>query len=310
MMAGKGLFVGDISLDTTFGMDHIPQPDEKVLARINSESAGGVVSNAALACRLAGADVTLAVETGDDLVADPLLRGLQQSGLRIISRKMPGRTCRAVILLEPHGEKRLLLEPGVSLYPSLAWVQALDLRGIDWVHTAVYGEGAWPLIEQCRRAGCKWSIDLEPATFAGGLEPLYPLLSGAEVVFCNQRALRQLGDNAVARLLALGVTAVVCTLGPQGARYVSAVHDVSARVPFDPVIVDTTGAGDCLAGWFIAGRLAGESLHQSLTRAVFAATYSCGGMGAQPSYPSHAQLMHYQRAGMPDGDARAPTDER
>ncbi|HEY0208926.1 carbohydrate kinase family protein [Acerihabitans sp.] len=303
MTAGKALFVGDISLDTTLSMAAIPQPDEKVLARITSESAGGVVSNAALACRMAGADVRLALETGDDLVADPLLHGLRQSGLRVIGRKMPGRTCRAIILLEPHGEKRLLLEPGVSLYPSLEWVKTLDLDGIDWVHTAAYGEGAWHLIEQCRKAGCKWSLDLEPATFAQGLEPLYPLLAGAEAVFCNQRALRQLGDDAVARLLALKVNAVVCTLGPQGARYVSAAEDIRARYPVEPVIVDTTGAGDCLAGWFIAGRLAGKSVQRSLTQAVFAATYSCGGMGAQPSYPSLEQLMHYQRAGSPEGDA-------
>ncbi|WP_413733849.1 carbohydrate kinase family protein [Sodalis sp. RH21] len=303
MAAGKGLFVGDISLDTTLSMAHIPQPDEKVMVHINSESAGGVISNAALACRLAGADVALAIETGDDLFADSLLRGLQRTGLRIISRKVPGRTCRAIILLEPHGEKRLLLEPGVTLYPSLEWVRTLDLQDIEWVHTAAYGDSAWHLIERCRLAGCKWSLDLEPATFANGLEPLFPLLDGAEAVFCNQRALRQLGDDPVARLLGLGAKAVICTLGPQGARYVGADADLHARYPADAVIVDTTGAGDCLAGWFIAGRLARKSLQQSLTQAVFAATYSCGQMGAQPSYPSIAQLQQYQCAGTPDGDA-------
>lgn len=303
MTAAKGLFVGDISLDTTLSMAHIPQPDEKVMARINSESPGGVVSNAALACRMAGADVTLAIETGDDLVADPLLRNLEQTGLRVISRKVPGRTCRAIILLEPHGEKRLLLEPGVSLYPSTEWAETLDLHGYHWMHTAVYGAAAWPLIERCRLTGCKWSLDLEPATFAEGLDPLHPLLDGAEVVFCNQRALRQLGENAVALLLSLGVKAVVSTLGPRGARYVSALHDVTARYPAEAVIVDTTGAGDCLAGWFIAGRLAGNSIQQSLTQAVYAATYSCAGMGAQPSYPSQEQLNHYQHAGTPTRDA-------
>ncbi len=292
----KGLFVGDISLDTTILLDHIPEPDEKLIVRIDNESAGGVVSNAALACHLAGASVALAVETGDDLFADVLLTPFAAAGIDIISRKIPGRTCRATVLIDPQGEKRLLLEPGVSLYPSLEWVQSLDLKDIEWIHTAVYGDSAGYLIEQARHRGCKWSLDLEPATFSAGLEPLYPLLNGAEVVFCNQRALAQLGDHAIERLLGLGVKSVLSTLGPEGASYISATEKIRVRYPHTPLIVDTTGAGDCLAGWFIAERLAEHSLTEALTRAVYAATYSCGGVGAQPSYPSQAQLDEFLRA--------------
>jgi len=298
MRVEKALFVGDISLDTTLQLNYIPQPDEKLHVRIDNESAGGVVSNAALACRLAGGDAVLAIETGDDLFADSLITSLQQAGIAIISRKMPGRTCRAIVLLEPHGEKRLLLEPGVSLYPSLEWVQSLSLQGISWAHTAVYGEGAWHLIEQARQAGCRWSLDLEPATFSHGLAPLYPLLEGAEIVFCNQRALQQLGDNPVQRLLDLGVKSVVSTLGSRGASYISTTETMTARYPQTPKIVDTTGAGDCLAGWFIGRHLAGDTIAAALNEAVFAATYSCGLAGAQPSYPTRERLAAFQQASM------------
>lgn len=298
MATGKALFVGDISLDTTLQLGHIPQPDEKLHVRIDNESAGGVISNAALACRLAGGNPVLAVETGDDLFADSLLISLQQAGIEIVSRKMPGRTCRAIVLIEPHGEKRLLLEPGVSLYPSLEWVQSLSLDGIDWVHTAVYGEGAWPLIEQARQRGCKWSLDLEPATFVDGIASLEPLLAGAEVVFCNQRALAQLGENPEQQLLAAGVNAVVSTLGARGASYTTDTDHLEARYPLTPTLVDTTGAGDCLAGWFIACLLAGKSPDAALTEAVFAATYSCERAGAQSSYPDRQQLAAFQQASL------------
>lgn len=298
MNGGKALFVGDISLDTTLQLGHIPQPDEKLHVRIDNESAGGVISNAALACRLAGGHAVLAIETGDDLFADSLLATLQQAGIEIISRKMPGRTCRAIVLIEPHGEKRLLLEPGVSLYPSLEWVQSLSLEGIEWVHTAVYGEGAGYLIEQARLAGCKWSLDLEPATFTGGIASIAPLLKGAEVVFCNQRALDQLGDHPVQQLLEAGVKAVVSTLGAKGARYDSATGQAEARYPLMPKLVDTTGAGDCLAGWYIACQLAGNPADVALKEAVFAATYSCERAGAQPSYPTRQQLAAFQQASL------------
>lgn len=298
MAGGKALFVGDISLDTTLQLGYIPQPDEKLHVKIDNESAGGVISNAALACRMAEGSAVLAIETGDDLFADSLLASLAQSGIEIVSRKMPGRTCRAIVLLEPHGEKRLLLEPGVSLYPSLAWVQSLSLHGIDWVHTAVYGEGAWHLIGQARQAGCRWSLDLEPATFSDGLEPLYPLLDGAETVFCNQRSLLQLGDNPVQRLLDLGVKSVISTLGPRGASHTSANEIIEARSPLTPEIVDTTGAGDCLAGWFIGRIQAGDSVAAALSEAVFAATISCGRAGAQPSYPTREQLAEFRQASL------------
>lgn len=298
MSGGKALFVGDISLDTTLQLGYIPLPDEKLHVSISNESAGGVITNAALACRLAGGNPVLAIETGDDLFADALLAPLQQRGIEIISRKRPGRTCRAIVLIEPHGEKRLLLEPGVSLYPSLEWVQSLSLAEIEWVHTAMYGEGAGYLIEQARQAGCKWSLDLEPATFSHGIAGLYPLLDGAEVVFCNQRALVQLGDNPVQQLLNAGVKAVVSTLGERGASYTAATDYTDTRYPLTPNLVDTTGAGDCLAGWFIACRLAGHSPAFSLKEAVFAATYSCGQAGAQPSYPTRQQLIDFQQASL------------
>lgn len=295
MNGGGALFVGDISLDTTLLMDKLPQPDEKLLVSITNEMPGGVVTNAAVACRLAGAEVALAVETGDDLFAEALLAQVRSAGIRVASGRKPGRTCRAIVLLDSLGEKRLLLEPGVSMYPGAALLGTLDWHGVDWLHTAVYSADADVVVQRCRADGRKWSIDLEPATFMHGLAALRHLLDGAEVVFCNQRALDQIGADAVEKLLKLGVKSVICTLGPQGARYLSAQHDYHARYAGAPVIADTTGAGDCLAGWFIARRLAGQPIPDALTAAVDAATYSCGRMGAQSSYPTIEQLVRFQR---------------
>ncbi|WP_213992308.1 carbohydrate kinase family protein [Sodalis sp. dw_96] len=294
--AGKALFVGDISLDTTLLMDKMPQPDEKLLVSITNEMPGGVVTNAALACRLAGAEVGLAVETGDDLFAESLLTPLRAAGIDVTGGRKPGRTCRAIVLLDAHGEKRLLLEPGVSMYPGAGMLSALDWREVGWLHTAVYSGAAESVIEHCRTAGIAWSIDLEPATFMGGLAPLHSVLDGAETVFCNQRALAQIGGDPVGQLLALGVKSVICTLGPQGARYVSAGACHHARFAGKAVVVDTTGAGDCLAGWYIARRLGGLSIPAALREAVYAATYSCGGMGAQSSYPTREQYIQFEHA--------------
>lgn len=303
-MMNKALFIGDISLDTTIRLNHIPVADEKLIVSIDNESPGGVISNAAVACHLAGVQVQLGVETGDDLFADSLIDTLLKRDLDVISRKKAGRTCRAIILLEEHGEKRLLLEPGVSIYPDSDFIRQLSIRNVSWIHTAAYGPAAFDAIAKAREARCKWSLDLEPATFTQGLAGLAPLLEGAEVVFCNQRALAQIGADPVGQLRSLGVKNIVSTLGAAGAVLDSTDDRFSFSFPGSAAISDTTGAGDCLAGWFIASSLQGMTLRESLIRAVYAATYSCTFTGAQDSYPTEQQLYEFIQASQPIQSAR------
>lgn len=285
------LFVGDASLDMIIVADHMPSPDEKVHVDNVIEAAGGVVTNAAVACAHANADVMACFPVGDDEAADILVSKLRHHRVNTSIEKLPGRTCRVVILVEPHGEKRLLLDPGIAMYPSRTAVEELDLMNVAWVHTAVYGEAAHDLIERCRSEGIPWSIDLEPATFPNGIASLSQCIYGAAVVFCNDRAAGRIGGNTAERLLAMGTKSVVRTQGPKGASYFSASGEtISIAPPPLPAIIDTTGAGDCLAGWFIAETLHGEGPHHALTRAVVAATLSCASLGAQSSYPEHSEV--------------------
>ena len=86
------------------------------------------------------------------------------------------------------------------------------------------------------------------------------------------------------RLQNLGATAVILTQGSAGATWCAGTSRTIIAAPRLPV-VDTTGAGDCLAGWFIAETLRGADPAAALNVAVTAATMSCGAPGAQPSFP-------------------------
>lgn len=77
-----------------------------------------------------------------------------------------------------------------------------------------------------------------------------------DLLFLNEDEARMLSgsadpDEAARRMQALGATDVVIKLGPQGcAVYTSAGM---TRVPgFAVNVVDTTGAGDCFVGGFLA----------------------------------------------------------
>ncbi|WP_182422253.1 carbohydrate kinase family protein [Aureimonas sp. ME7] len=287
------LFVGDVTLDLTMVIDHVPGADEKVHATRSVEAVGGVVANAAVAASASGANVRLGVQVGDDPASEVVLRQLAARGLVVEAARCPGPLSRVVVLLEPHGEKRLVLDPGVSLCPNAEAVAALSLDGITHVHTALYGSAARELIERCRSAGIGWSLDLEPASFPHGITSIASVIDGAAVLFLNERASARIGPDAEQRLLDLGACRVISTLGSAGARYRDASHRFAYRPPPSLPVVDTTGAGDCLAGWFLAGLTQGLPLENSLARAVTAASLSCGSLGAQSSYPDLPTVQSY-----------------
>lgn len=289
----QALFVGDIGLDITATVGHLPEPDEKVLASAFAESAGGVVANTAFACRRAGHEVRLLCSTGDDAAAERAVGQLREEGVVVDAEVSAGATGRAVIVLEPTGEKRLILVPGVSIYPSLEQVRAASLAEVAWVHTAAYDHDAASLLAaRCRQARLPWSLDLEPATFDQDPAELAPVLQGAAVVFVNSRAGRELGADPAGWLFGHGVKAVILSRGPEGAVWVTPTARIVVPVSTSVGrVVDTTGAGDCLAGWFISESLAGADPRNALETAVAAASLSCTRLGAQASYPDRNELQ-------------------
>ena len=287
-MAGQALFIGDVGWDTTIQVPRLPDPDEKLLISHLSEAAGGVTANAAVAAARAGASVRLLVRIGDDLPSHAVCRQLRAADLSLDVGLQPGMLCRAVILVDQGGEKRLLLYPGVSMYPTRAQIEAVDLEGVAWVHTAPYDiEAASLVAHRCQMRNIPWSVDLEPATFPDGIEALTRLIEGAAAVFCNGQAAAMLGSDPVATLRGMGAKCVILTQGAAGAT----LNGIDRVAPPPGPVVDTTGAGDCLSGWFVAERLAGADAMSALRRAVVAATFSCGRAGAQVSFPTRAELM-------------------
>jgi len=287
------LFVGDISLDLGLSVPHVPSPDEKVHCSAASEGVGGVVTNAAVAFAKSGGGAVLVAQIGSDTASAMVVEQLTHSGLDFRPASVPGGLCRVVSMLEPHGEKRLLLYPGISLFPDFSVVAAIDLTKFSHLHTSCFGAAALPLVERARAHGLSWSIDLEPATFPDGITTLAGALDGAELVFVNDRAAAAIGAEAVAHLFGLGVKAILRSRGPNGAELHLPGRAIAARPPEGLPIVDTTGAGDCLAGWFLAGRAQGLPVEKALGRAVNAASYSCGKIGAQAGFPRPEDIQDF-----------------
>lgn len=288
------LVFGDASYDQTFITPRLPVPDEKVHCEDLIEGYGGVALNTAIAAARAGAPVRLVAQIGSDIHSRNLAGYLSAEQISADFVETDGRLARVTTIVEPHGEKRLLLYPGVSLYPPIEAAERLSLDAVAHIHTAPYGPAGSVLVERARAAGIPWSIDLEPATFSDGLQTIRPQIDGAQIVLVNDRAAEQIGPDAVEQLLALGARAVLRSRGPSGAILTGpdGILLAEAEPREDAPIRDTTGAGDCLAGWYLARSLAGETPSDALTAAVEAATRSCGQPGTHQGYPRLARTLH------------------
>ncbi len=280
------LFVGDVTHDIVLDVPALPEPDGKVCATAMRSGPGGMALNAAIACHRGAAPARLLVRVGDDAVGATALETAAASGVDVRGATATGPTAHAVVLLEPGGEKRLVLHHGVSMYPARAQVDAASLDDVGWVQHAVYDAGAAAaLAERCRAADVPWSLDLEPSTFPDGIASLAPSLAGADVAFCNAASLAAIGTDAVRELFELGVVGVIETCGAAGV----VLHrrgEPPHAIPAPSVdVVDTTGAGDCLAGRYVAARLHGLDVVDALRDAVHAASSACARAGTWSSYP-------------------------
>jgi ribokinase len=121
--------------------------------------------------------------------------------------------------------------------------------------------------------------------FFGALWPL------VDMAFVNEGEAADLGGTGA--LLAAGVRQVVLTLGPAGARLLSAgqIDTVPAQAC---TVVDTTGAGDC----FMATALASAMLRgvavdaRALHHAAAAAAITVSRPGTSAAFPTRAELAH------------------
>ena len=288
---GAVLFVGDLSLDSTLLIPSLPEPDGKVIASRAFASLGGVAANSAVACGLAGARPRLAAAIGTDPGGAQIEAELAGHGVAAELDRRNGASMQAICWIDGSGEKRLVVAPGVGMYPSAAALAAVDLTDVAWVHTVIYDVGAARVLaRRCAELGVPLSIDLEPNSIPVGIEQFRDCVRGAAMVFVNSSAQAMLDAAGTDLRRDYGVARIVRSLGSAGARLESGAGIVQASSAALAPAVDTTGAGDCLAGWLIAELVAGADEASALARAVTAATLSCASAGAAASFPTIAEV--------------------
>ncbi len=293
---------GSINMDVvTFGERH-PRIGETVLGKRVAFFPGGKGANQAVAAaRCAGTSILIG-GVGADGFGEQMLAHLKSNGVEtsVIAVIKDISTGVAVIVVDDKGQNTIVITPGAN---DLAQAPE-DLSLLTKNKVIALAQFESPVTEIVRffrlvRASGGITI-LNPSPYQTMAQELLQLTS---VMILNEHEFCELigeptTDNpqdimGYARSKELPVPCCVVTLG--GAGFVLAQKDCAPVHVLGQKVtpIDTTGAGDCFAGWFAAELATGCSFEAAARRANVAAAISVTRAGAGSSMPSKAEVSAF-----------------
>ncbi len=228
---------------------------------------GGAALHVALAAARAGLPAVPVAVIGTDLewiTADPRLAGVDLSFVKVV----PGDSCAFRLTYDEAGQ---VTSTTASFGVSAALTgHALSLLGTRraW-HVCCRRPLAAPLIlDRLAATETPFSADFHLASAGRVIPAVLAALPRATAVFVNAAELVILSQAISLRDLRL----VVVSDGPRPAVVLRRGQRAASATPPDVSAIEVTGAGDTLAGTFLAGMAHGLSDHDAIHVAVAAAS--------------------------------------
>jgi sugar/nucleoside kinase (ribokinase family) len=263
------------------------------------QHAGGNGATTAFAAAVCGVPARLISVAGRDAFGDQLLARLADAGVDVTSvRRLDAATPATVALVNSSGDRLFLHRVGAG---AEAFDEPPDLdgalaAGMSHFHLANLfalpglRRHAGEILRRACAAGLATSVDTGWDSRGRWMEDLAPCLPHTGLLFVNQdeaRALTGAADasQAARRFQEAGARVVLVKLGAQGCMVFG--PEGEAHVPaFDVQAADTTGAGDCFAGAFLAALQRGLSLGEAARFANAAAALAVQQLGATAGFRS------------------------
>jgi len=254
---------------------------------------GGNGASTSYALGILGAPVRLLATVGQDSPADLWLARLAGVGVDVSAVvRSPAPTAATVALVNSRGDRFFLHRAGASRE---AFAELLEFSpelagGLSHFHLAnpfalpYMRRQAGEVLRRARAAGLTTSLDTGWDHSGRWLEDLAPCLPETDLLFPNaEEACRLAGLEDVAaaatRLRELGAASVIVKLGAAGCEVFS--QEGRLHVPaFQVEPQDTTGAGDCFVGGFLAALHRGRDWREAARFANAVAALSVERLGA------------------------------
>lgn len=294
------LVVGSANMDLVVSCRRFPKPGETLLADHFGMYPGGKGANQAVACARQGGDVLFLAKLGRDPFAERLRESLAGYGVRLdgLLSDEAAATGVALITVDEEGENQIIVASGSNMRLQPEEVEACrDLFArarVVLLQLEVPIESVVRAAAMGRDHGALVVLNTAPA------QPLpVELLANIDILTANETEVETLTGQAVTddvsaaagaeRLLALGVGAVIVTMGEQGSLLVTA--EEQRRFPARRVeVVDTTGAGDAFTGGLAFALASGWPMGRAIAHASDVAALAVTRRGAQDAMPTRAEL--------------------
>jgi ribokinase len=273
--------VGSVNLDYVVQCARLPVAGETVAGDRFAKHPGGKGANQALAARRLGAEVNLIACVGKDADAEQALSLLRADGvgLQHCRAVADAATGMALIAVAENGENQIVVAAGANAELSVRDLpERFDGALIGQLETPV------PVIAEAltRCAGLK-CLNLAPAADLSDA-----VLGQADLIVVNETEGAFYG---LERLFAAGgLTAL--TLGARGAVLFQDGVECARATPPRVSPRDTTGAGDCFVGALTLALVEDVPYADALAFACRAAAGATLKAGAQPSFPTLADLAN------------------
>jgi 2-dehydro-3-deoxygluconokinase len=264
---------------------------------------GGDVANVCVMAARAGIGARLASRVGADALGRALLAFWSAEGVDVahvqieagaptgiyVNERTPGNAHR--FDYHRRGSAGSLLAPK-DIAP--AFVSGLAVLHTSGISLAVVGAATAAAAERARAAGAliSFAVNHRP-NLDGDPESVLAAARGADVVFISAEEAELLLETSaieeVREALGHDPSELVITLGANGAAIAAGSEVLTIRAPAVDA-VDAAGAGDALAGAYLAARIRGLDPEPALRRGVAAAALSCRAFGCALSYPAGAEI--------------------
>jgi sugar/nucleoside kinase (ribokinase family) len=299
--------LGGASYDIILRLPRLPMHDEKLVVEYAGRQAGGLVANTACAAARLEVKSAWAGKVGLDEGGELIQQAFRDFGVdtSLVEFDDQAASDFTVILLEPSGERTILVAPVMPIPPPIS-TQSLAIAVQARLVYTVPHDPAWllPIFDAVHANGGQAAVDLEGSAPTQGAKLLSDLCA-CDIVFTNSRglalAVSETGadlDNEeriltrAIRLVELGVKLVCVTLGRRGAWAFTPQEKVFSPA-FSVPVVDTTGAGDCFHAAFLKAYLEGQTLAGALRFANAAAALSIQKVGARAGLPVLAAVEQF-----------------
>lgn len=277
--------LGSINIDRFYEVPRLPGAGETVLATAHSTDLGGKGANQSVAAARAGADVVHIGRVGPD--GQGMVDRLAGFGVDVRFVGQCGQpTAHANICVDPDGENAIIVYPGANLCQDMASVR-MALAGAgpgDWLMVQNETDAQTETAALARDRGV--SVAYSAAPFDA--KAVAAMMPYCDLLIMNAVEAAQL-QGALGRV---DVPCLLMTRGKDGADWTETRTGTTLSVPAVPVTpIDTTGAGDCFAGFTVAGLVQGLSPRTALTRAAAAAALQVTRRGAAPAMPTLDEVL-------------------